>query len=54
MKILDKKPNEEDYNGHTIYCPNCGEEIIIEFNTARCGECGWMCADAELDEIMTP
>ena len=43
---------ELDYNGMTIHCPYCGEEIIIKFDTARCEECGWMCADVELDDIM--
>lgn len=42
----------KDYNGMTINCPYCGEEITIEFNTARCEECGWSAFDAELDEIM--
>lgn len=42
------------YDGQIIFCPYCGEEIAIEFDTARCKECGWMAADAELDEIMTP
>lgn len=46
--------NENSYNGMKIICPDCGEEIIIEYNTARCEECGWMAADSELDEIMTP
>ena len=41
-----------DYNGQTIYCPCCGKEIIVEFDTARCGSCGWFCADGELDDIM--
>lgn len=43
---------ELDYNGMEIYCPDCGTEITVEFNTARCDECGWMCADAELDDLM--
>ena len=43
-----------DYNGMIIYCPYCGEEITIEFNTARCEECGWSAIDADLDEIMNP
>ena len=43
---------ELDYDGMTINCPYCNEEIVIEFNTARCEECGWMCADGELDDIM--
>lgn len=42
----------QNYNGQTVYCPDCGTEITIEFDTARCEECGWMCADAELDELM--
>ena len=41
-----------NYDGIKIRCPYCGEEITIEFNTARCPECDWFCADAELDEIM--
>ena len=43
-----------DYNGMIINCPHCGEEITIEFNTARCEECGWSAMDADLDEIMNP
>lgn len=43
---------EANYNGRKIYCPDCGEEIMIEFDTARCENCGWVAADAELDEIM--
>lgn len=43
---------EQSYNGEKIFCPCCGELIIIEFDTARCNECDWMCADAELDELM--
>ena len=43
---------DNDYDGMIINCPHCGEEITIEFNTARCEECGWMCADAELDDLM--
>ena len=49
----DSDPEEADYNGQKINCPDCGKEILIEYDTARCNECGWMCADAELDEIMT-
>ena len=45
---------EEDYDGRVINCPDCGEEIIIEFGEARCEACGWFCGDGELDEIMTP
>lgn len=40
------------YDGQVICCPNCGAEITIEYNTARCDECDWMAADADLDEIM--
>ena len=43
---------EYPYDGMTIICPDCGEEVIIEYGTARCESCGWMAADAELDEIM--
>lgn len=43
---------ENNYNGWVINCPNCGTEITIEYDTARCPECDWMAADAELDEIM--
>lgn len=42
----------ENYDGMTIYCPHCGEEITIAFNAARCENCGWMCGDGELDDIM--
>ena len=40
------------YEGRAFSCPNCGETVTVEFNTARCEECGWMAADAELDEIL--
>lgn len=40
------------YDGMTIKCPDCGEDVLIEYNTARCEACGWMAADSELDEIM--
>lgn len=40
------------YDGQIIHCPCCGEEIIIEFSTARCKECGWFCGETELDDIM--
>lgn len=46
--------DDYDYDGQTINCPHCGEEITIEFNTARCEECGWSAMDADLDEIMNP
>ena len=42
----------KNMNGMTIYCPDCGKEIIIEFDTARCEECGWFAADTELDKII--
>lgn len=48
----DSESVETDYNGQKINCPDCGNEIIIEYDTARCDDCGWMCADAELDDIM--
>ena len=41
-----------DYNGMTIYCPNCEDRVAIKFNTAICDSCGWSCTGAELDEIM--
>ena len=41
-----------EYEGRVITCPNCGEEITIEFDTARCGNCDWFVADAELDGWM--
>lgn len=43
---------ENIYDGQVIFCPNCGAEIAIEYNAARCDECDWMAADADLDEIM--
>ena len=43
---------ELDYNGMVINCPDCGEEITIEFDEARCEACGWFCGDGELDDIM--
>lgn len=50
--IYIKMPKLTYKNGQEIECPCCGEKIIIEFDTARCEVCGWMCADAELDDIM--
>lgn len=47
FKIIDKKYKSMSYVG-------CGEEITIEYDTARCDSCGWMAADSELNEIMTP
>lgn len=44
--------SEYPYNGLAINCPDCGEEVIIEYDTARCENCGWMASDPELDEIM--
>lgn len=41
-----------NYAGKIIYCPYCGQKIIIEYDTARCKECGWMAADSELEDIM--
>ena len=43
---------ELDYDGMEIYCPYCGKEIVVEFNTARCEECGWSAFDAELDDLI--
>lgn len=40
------------YDGQKIYCPYCNEEITINFDTARCEECGWIAADCELEDIM--
>ena len=40
---------EHDYTKTT--CPYCGEEIIIEFDTARCS-CGWFASGADLEEII--
>ena len=37
---------------NVITCPDCGKEIIVEFDTARCLNCGWFAADAELEEIL--
>jgi len=54
MRKYDSYYEEHDYNGNKINCPYCGNEIIIEYDTARCSECGWMCADAELDDVMNP
>lgn len=48
----EEKIMEKSYNGEKIYCPYCGEEIVIEFDEARCDECGWFCGDGELDELM--
>ena len=41
-----------DYNGKRIPCPVCRTWVEIEFDTARCEHCGWMAADADLDEII--
>ena len=49
-QYFDEK--EYQYDGMTIICPDCGEDILIEYNTARCETCGWMAADSELDDIM--
>lgn len=43
---------EIDYNGKTFPCPECGEEVTVDCDTARCEACGWMAADADLDEIL--
>lgn len=40
------------YDGMIIPCPDCGEHILIEYDTARCEECGWMAADADLEDVM--
>ena len=50
--IYIKMPKPNYQNGQEIECPCCGEKITIEFDTARCDVCGWMCADAELDDLM--
>lgn len=50
--IYIKMPKPNYQNGQEIECPCCGEKIVIEFDTARCDVCDWMCADAELDDIM--
>lgn len=47
-----KKNIEKDYNGKYIECPYCGKKIKIEYDTARCNNCGWSAIDSELDEIM--
>lgn len=52
MKEVNKM-KEYCYDGQKVNCPDCGEEITIEHDTARCDSCGWMAADPELDEIMT-
>ena len=43
---------DDMYDSEVINCPECGAEITIMYSTARCPECDWMAADAELDEIM--
>lgn len=43
--IYIKMPKPIYKNGQEIECPCCGEKIIIEFDTARCDVCGWMCAE---------
>ena len=40
------------YDGLTISCPDCGEEVAIDFGEARCEACGWFCGDGELDDLM--
>lgn len=52
LTLLTKDDSDNIYDGITINCPECGKEITIEFNTARCDKCDWFAADAELDEIM--
>lgn len=34
------KMKEYCYDGQKINCPDCGEEITIEHDTARCDSCG--------------
>ena len=43
---------ELNYDGMVINCPDCGEQIIIEFGEARCKTCDWFCGDGELDDLM--
>lgn len=43
---------EINYDGKIINCPDCGEKIVIQYNTARCKACGWMAAGSELEDIM--
>lgn len=40
------------YDGLTISCPDCGQEVTIDFGEARCEACGWFCGDGELDDLM--
>lgn len=39
------------YDYTKIHCPYCNEEVIIEFDTARCS-CGWFASDADLEELI--
>ncbi len=50
--IYNEFINPNGQNDRPIECPDCGEPVIIEYNTAKCEACGWMAADAELDEIL--
>lgn len=51
LKYL-KKIDNLNYDGKSIPCPDCGKEIVIEYDRAECSDCGWSASDAELDEIM--
>lgn len=40
------------HNGEEFYCPCCGEYVTVEYDTARCDNCGWSAFDSDLDELM--
>lgn len=40
-----------NYNGTTVVCPMCGEELRIEFDSAFC-TCGWSINDIDLPEVL--
>ena len=64
--LIYSDPNNEDYthkfdideyeefpyDGMDIHCPQCGKNIKVMWNDARCDDCGWHCSDSELDDIL--
>lgn len=51
-KEKEKKMSKNALDGLRIPCPNCGAEIAISYNSARCDTCGWTAADADLEETL--
>lgn len=40
-----------NHDGIKINCPNCGAELVIEFNCDSFN-CGWSIDDVDLPEVM--